>query len=111
MGIDFLLRHLRLTSFYSSLVIKTLDEILPKDPKRRCFRLIGGVLVERTVEDVAPNLKTNLEGVSPLLSGSCLILQHEQIKKVVESLVQQYKAKETDFLNFKRDYNIKVQRV
>jgi Prefoldin subunit len=59
---------LRLTKPYSSLVIKTLDEILPKDPKRRCFRLIGGVLVERTVEDVAPNLKTNLEGVSCLLS-------------------------------------------
>jgi chaperonin cofactor prefoldin len=64
----FPLAPLRLTNFYSSLVIKTLDEILPKDPKRRCFRLIGGVLVEQTVEDVAPNLKTNLEGVSRLLS-------------------------------------------
>lgn len=67
--------------------------------------------MEQTVEDVAPNLKTNLEGVSRLLSGSCFILQHEQIKKVVESLIQQYKAKETEFLNFKRDYNIRVQRV
>lgn len=33
------------------------------DPKRKCFRMIGGVLVERTVEDVVPNLQTNLEGV------------------------------------------------
>jgi len=67
--------------------------------------------VEQTVEDVAPNLKTNLEGVSCLLSRSCLILQYEQIKKVVESLVQQYKTRETEFLNFKRDHNIRVQRV
>ena len=92
-------------------MIKTLDEILPKDPKRKCFRLIGSVLVEQTVDDVAPNLKTNLEGVSRLLSRSCLILRYEQIKKVVESLLQQYKSKETEFLNFKRDYNIRVQRV
>ena len=111
MGIGSLLRRLRLTTFYSSLVIKTLDEILPKDPKRKCFRLIGSVLVEQTVEDVAPNLKTNLEGVSCLLSRSCLILQYEQIKKVVESLVQQYKTRETEFLHFKRDHNIRVQRV
>lgn len=92
-------------------MIKTLDEILPKDPKRKCFRLIGSVLVEQTVDDVAPNLKTNLEGVSCLLSRSCLALRYEQIKKVVESLLQQYKTKETEFLNFKRDYNIRVQRV
>lgn len=67
--------------------------------------------MELTVEDVAPNLRTNLEGVSRLLSHFGLVLQNEQIKKVVESLVQQYKSKETEFVNFKRDYNIRVQRV
>jgi len=66
-GYWFPLAALHPVNFYSSLVIKTLDEILPKDPKRKCFRLIGGVLVEQTVEDVAPNLKTNLGGVSYLL--------------------------------------------
>ena len=29
--------------------------------------MIGGVLVERTVEDVVPNLQTNLEGVRLLV--------------------------------------------
>jgi Prefoldin subunit len=46
-----------------SLVLVTLGEQMENDPKRKCFRMIGGVLVERTVEEVVPNLQTNLEGV------------------------------------------------
>ena len=38
------------------LVLKTLE---PMEKDRKCFRLIGGVLVERTVADVAPSVKTN----------------------------------------------------
>ena len=38
------------------LVLKTLE---PMEKHRKCFRLIGGVLVERTVADVAPSVKTN----------------------------------------------------
>lgn len=49
---------------------------LPKD--RQCFRLINGVLVERTVEDVIPALKTNSEG----------------LKKVLDELLKQYKIKQ-----------------
>lgn len=33
------------------------------DPDRKCFRMVGGVLVERTVKDVVPALQYNLEQV------------------------------------------------
>ena len=50
-----------------SLVLSTLDEALAKEPDRKCFRLVGGVLVERTVKDVVPALQTNKEGVRDLV--------------------------------------------
>lgn len=46
-----------------SLVLTTLDEALAQEPGRKCFRLVGGVLVERTVKDVVPALQTNCDGV------------------------------------------------
>lgn len=75
-----------------TLVLATLDEALEKEPNRKCFRLIGGVLVERTVKEVVPALRTNRDG----------------IKKVVFTLTDQIKAKEQEFENFKREYNIRV---
>jgi len=73
------------------LVLTTLNEALNEEPDRKCFRLIGGVLVERTVKDVVPALQTNREG----------------IRKVIANLTEQYKAKEQDFDTFKQDYNIR----
>ncbi|KAJ7129352.1 Prefoldin beta-like protein [Mycena epipterygia] len=74
-----------------TLVLTTLNEALAEEPDRKCFRLIGGVLVERTVKDVVPALQTNRDG----------------IKKVVGNLTEQYKTKEEEFDAFKRDYNIR----
>lgn len=48
----------------SSLVLSTLTPLLETDPSRKCFRLIGGILVERTVTEVEPELRINTEGVS-----------------------------------------------
>lgn len=43
-----------------SLVIETLKDM---EPGRKCFRLVGGVLVERTVQEVLPALRSNAEKV------------------------------------------------
>ena len=40
------------------------DTLVPLDPGRRAFRLVGEVLVERTVGEVLPSVKTNRENVS-----------------------------------------------
>jgi prefoldin subunit 2 len=56
---------------------------LPKD--RKCFRLINGVLVERTIEDVLPALNTNSDG----------------LKQVLDELVKQYKSKQDEMDKWK----------
>ncbi|KAG8891614.1 hypothetical protein FRB99_003457, partial [Tulasnella sp. 403] len=73
------------------LVLKTLEECLETEPDRTCFRLIGGVLVERTVKEVAPQIKTNRDG----------------IRRVLDTLVTQYKTKEEEFQSFQREHGIR----
>ncbi|KAG6842053.1 hypothetical protein C0991_003579 [Blastosporella zonata] len=74
-----------------SLVLTTLKDALDEEPDRKCFRLIGGVLVERTVKDVVPTLLTTRDG----------------IRKAVANLTEQYKSKEQDLDTFKQEYNIR----
>ncbi|KAK1996376.1 prefoldin subunit [Colletotrichum falcatum] len=64
------------------LVLETLQ---PLSGDRKCFRLINGVLMEQTVKDVMPALTTNSEG----------------LKKVLEDLVKQYKAKQDELEKWK----------
>lgn len=47
--------------------------------------MVNGVLVERTVEDVLPSLKTNSDG----------------LKQVLDELLKQYKSKQSDLDNWK----------
>jgi len=63
-------------------VLETLEP-LPGD--RKCFRMINGVLVERTVKDVVPALKTNSDG----------------LKKVLDDLLKQYKDKQDEMEKWK----------
>ncbi|KAF8663431.1 hypothetical protein AX16_001001 [Volvariella volvacea WC 439] len=74
-----------------NLVLSTLKEVLTEEPDRKCFRLIGGVLVERTVKDVVPALQTN----------------HDGIRTVITNLTEQYKKKDEDLDTFKKDYQIR----
>ncbi len=50
-----------LLQFSFRLVIETLSEV---SPDRKCFRMIGGVLVERTVKEVLPALEANRDKAS-----------------------------------------------
>ncbi|RMX43001.1 prefoldin subunit 2 [Pocillopora verrucosa] len=63
------------------------------EPDRRCFRMIGGVLVERTVKDVLPALENNKEQISGL------------INKLKDTLT----AKEQELTAFKDKHNIRVK--
>ncbi|KAG8756097.1 hypothetical protein FRC12_010686 [Ceratobasidium sp. 428] len=74
------------------LVLTTLSDPYTNDPDRKCFRMIGGVLVERTVKDVVPSLEMNRNG----------------LKNVLETLVKQYKSKEEDFNAFQREHKIRA---
>ncbi|KAE8231960.1 hypothetical protein CF326_g3013 [Tilletia indica] len=70
------------------LVIETLRETQSTEPDRTCFRLIGGILVERTVKDVLPALETNMAG----------------LRQIMDTLVKQYKEKEEELRAFQQQY-------
>lgn len=53
------------------------ESIKPLEPARKCFQLIGGVLVERTVGDVLPIVEHNRESVCCLASMALLATAHE----------------------------------
>mmetsp|Transcript_77956 Transcript_77956/g.117293 ORF Transcript_77956/g.117293 Transcript_77956/m.117293 type:complete len:122 (-) Transcript_77956:107-472(-) len=56
------------------------ETLKPLDPKRRAFRLVGDVLVERTVEEVLPSVtanKENLEGTIQTLRDRLSVRQKE----------------------------------
>lgn len=72
-----------------SLVIDTLKEV---DPSRKCYRLVGGVLVERTVKEVLPALENN----------------KEQISKLVVSLNTQMQTKGRELTEYRERYNIRL---
>lgn len=44
-----------------------MDTLTPLEATRRAYRLVGGVLVERTVGEVLPTVKSNQEGIKQLL--------------------------------------------
>ncbi|KAG8430499.1 hypothetical protein GDO86_020490, partial [Hymenochirus boettgeri] len=72
-----------------SLVIDTLKDV---DHSRKCYRMVGGVLVERTVKEVLPALENN----------------KEQIQKVLGSLNTQLQAKGRELNEFREKHNIRI---
>ncbi|KAK1154890.1 prefoldin subunit 2-like [Acipenser oxyrinchus oxyrinchus] len=72
-----------------SLVIETLRDV---DPSRKCFRMVGGVLVERTVKEVLPALESN----------------KEQISRIVETISTQMQTKGRELNEYRERYNIRL---
>uniref|UniRef100_A0A670HK89 Prefoldin subunit 2 n=1 Tax=Podarcis muralis TaxID=64176 RepID=A0A670HK89_PODMU len=71
------------------LVIETLREV---DPTRKYYWMVGGVLLERTVEDVLPALENN----------------KEQINKIIETLTQQLQTKGRELNEFRGKHNVRL---
>ncbi|KAL8949929.1 MAG: hypothetical protein Q9222_003996 [Ikaeria aurantiellina] len=69
-----------------------LETLKPLPESRKCFRMINGVLVERTVKDVLPALQTNSDG----------------LKKVLDELVKQYKRQQEEMEKWKKKNNVQV---
>lgn len=65
----------------------------PLEADRKCFRLINGVLVERKVGQVVPQLKENMLNLGT----------------VIENLLKAYKQKESDLAEYQQKHQIRVE--
>ncbi|PSN35961.1 Prefoldin subunit 2 [Blattella germanica] len=72
------------------IVIDTLEKV---DGDRKCFKMIGGVLCERTVKEVLPMLISN----------------RDQLGKFIESLNEQLIKKGQEVNEYKEKFNIKIR--
>jgi prefoldin subunit 2 len=70
------------------LVLSTLSTIT--DKQRRCYRMIGGVLIEHTVGEVVPALQAN----------------REQINNVIENFKQKTEEKAKELTAYKQKHDI-----
>eukprot|EP00088_Acartia_fossae_P032758 TRINITY_DN33506_c0_g1_i1.p1 TRINITY_DN33506_c0_g1~~TRINITY_DN33506_c0_g1_i1.p1 ORF type:complete len:136 (+),score=48.40 TRINITY_DN33506_c0_g1_i1:40-447(+) len=73
-----------------NIVIETLEGV---DADRKCFRMVGGVLVERTVKEVLPALVSN----------------RDKMGKLIESLDKQLKDKGEEINGYMEKHNIQLR--
>jgi prefoldin subunit 2 len=73
--------------------VNVLQNIKDLDPSRRCFRSVGGVLVERTVKEVIPAVETNAAN----------------LQKAIDAIKEQCAVKEAELEALRRKYKIRVQ--
>lgn len=74
-----------------SLVI---NAIQPLDQSRKCYRMIGGVLVERTIREVLPAVQHNKEG----------------IEEVISRLNEALERKKKELADFESKYKIRIRK-
>ncbi|XP_058721904.1 prefoldin subunit 2 [Vicia villosa] len=71
-----------------------LNAIQPLDQSRRCYRMIGGVLVERTIKEVLPAVQRNKEG----------------LEEVVARLNETLEKKKKEIAEFETKYKIRMRK-
>ncbi|EAN80218.1 prefoldin subunit 2, putative [Trypanosoma brucei brucei TREU927] len=54
------------------------DTLKPLNGDRRCHRLVGGALIERTVADILPELVENIKGIEEALAQLNKMLTEKQ---------------------------------
>lgn len=79
--------------FVSCVYRTVIDTLKTVDDSRKCFRLIGGVLCERTVKDVLPQLND----------------AKEQLEKLIASRNEQLTKKGIEINKFREQHNIKIK--
>ncbi|KAL1299941.1 hypothetical protein HN51_044540 [Arachis hypogaea] len=70
------------------------NAIQPLNPSRRCYRMIGGVLVERTVKEVLPAVLRNKEG----------------LEEVISRLNEALEKKKKEIVEFEAKYKIRIRK-
>ncbi|KAA8527615.1 hypothetical protein F0562_034990 [Nyssa sinensis] len=64
------------------------------NPSRRCYRMIGGVLVERTIKEVLPAVHRNKEG----------------LEEVIARLNEALEKKKREIADFEGKYKIRIRK-
>jgi len=71
------------------------DAIKPLEKERKCWRLVGGVLVERTTGEIVPDLEVHIENINKML-----VSYNEALKK-----------KEKEIFDFEREHGLKTEKL
>ncbi|KAL7210198.1 hypothetical protein ACSBR1_031708 [Camellia fascicularis] len=71
-----------------------MNAIKPLDPSRRCYRMIGGVLVERTIKEVLLAVQRNKEG----------------LEEVIARLNEALEKKKKEVADFEATYKIRIRK-
>lgn len=88
------------------LVVEALSKL---ESDRKAFRLVGGVLVERTVGEVLPTVTQNMEGVRSVCVIFSFWLIYLQISQILTTLEANLKTKDAETKAFKVKYQIMTQ--
>ncbi|XP_058800582.1 prefoldin subunit 2 isoform X2 [Phymastichus coffea] len=69
------------------------DTLKIVDPHRKCYRMVGGILCERTVQEIMPVLLGN----------------KDQLMNVIKSLKEQLSKKGSEINDYKKKYKIRIK--